>query len=499
MEKDIEVNSFKPTWNPKEGKHQPGTKPEKIGLYSVLDRFVDPVNGYKGTVDIIRDAKKAGKSKAEIDSLKTQNLHAITFSCTTSTTRGANNDIPTGIIVVDLDQKHNPNIDDWHAVARKMSEQSGAIGSFISASGEGCFFLVKYNKDLAKHLDVFYSLQKELSEVDLNVDDSCKDLNRLRFVTYDPDGIIFRDWDSILYYEPTIRTDSKKSYALPPSATVIKTERIEKFVKAIEDAKVNIAESHEEWLRLGFAFASIGEAGREYFYRVSKQSTKFDSNENERKFDTYLEKYDPNRPGGPITIATFYHACTKAGIRIPAQQTGADCFPEELYECLPPAIAEICLRLKDNDKRDVAFLGIVTALSAAFSRYRFYHGGDSDQKEYSPHLFCIVVGDAGSGKGLTRYGRILTKQIAEEAMRRQRESWAKFQQEIRMYKGKGKKEAELKEPQKPPRHAFEASASDTTQPALVEMLNQNPKGIFGYDSEIDTLASRERQKGFWGI
>jgi hypothetical protein len=49
------------------------------------------------------------------------------------------------------------------------------------------------------------------------------------------------------------------------------------------------------------------------------------------------------------------------------------------------------------------------------------------------------------------------------------------------------------EPQKPPRCKFLISAGDTSQPALLHALHDNPGGVLAYDSEADTLSTGNRR------
>src|SRR6516164_1954331 len=51
----------------------------------------------------------------------------------------------------------------------------------------------------------------------------------------------------------------------------------------------------------------------------------------------------------------------------------ADCFGQEVYENLPLKLRPILNLIDDWRKRDTALQGIITALSAAFSRWRFFH------------------------------------------------------------------------------------------------------------------------------
>ncbi|HYH15104.1 MAG TPA: DUF3987 domain-containing protein [Flavisolibacter sp.] len=196
----------------------------------------------------------------------------------------------------------------------------------------------------------------------------------------------------------------------------------------------------------------------------------------------------------------------QVGSRIRAESLPVDCFSAEVYNNLPPEIAQIVSLIEEPRKRDVCLIGVLTALSAAFSRYRFYHGAGGDLKEYSPHLISLAVGAAGSGKGLTRYGYSLVQGIARKAllMRKDSEEAYKkrkydYDRERKNREKEGRSLDDLTEPVKPPKYCFAMSASDTTQAALVEILYQNPIGGFAFDSEVDTLVQGNMKKDFGGF
>ncbi|WP_336516598.1 DUF3987 domain-containing protein [Pollutibacter soli] len=195
----------------------------------------------------------------------------------------------------------------------------------------------------------------------------------------------------------------------------------------------------------------------------------------------------------------------QTGIHIKSDTPG-DCFSDEVYNNLPEHLKEICFQVDERRKRDVLLIGMLTALSAAFSRYRFYHGADNDVKEYSPHLLSLVVAAAGSGKGLTRYGNTLVGAITQQAnlmqanaLRNYKLALSDFKKQLKEVEKGNKKIETIEEPRKPIKYCFAMSASDTTQAALVEKLRDNPIGGFAYDSEVDTLIQGNQNKDFGGF
>lgn len=197
----------------------------------------------------------------------------------------------------------------------------------------------------------------------------------------------------------------------------------------------------------------------------------------------------------------YGHQCgTSAKKSLPA-----DCFSNEVYNNLPEQLRKILLNISDARKRDVALMGMIGTGSAAAGRYRFFHGTNGDVKEYSPHLLQLIIGAAGSGKGGTRYGVELVDEISNRAVRMKKDAIQAYRIAKHEYDREMKKREknsqpidDLQEPNRAKKYAFFASASDTTQAALVEVLYENPIGVFAYDSELDTLVQGNQRKDFGG-
>lgn len=72
---------------------------------------------------------------------------------------------------------------------------------------------------------------------------------------------------------------------------------------------------YDEWLRIGFGLATLGEIGRKYFIELSLLNNNYHDTEFEvnKKFDSLISDHD-----GKITIGTVYHIAEKYGWKSPA-------------------------------------------------------------------------------------------------------------------------------------------------------------------------------------
>ena len=76
----------------------------------------------------------------------------------------------------------------------------------------------------------------------------------------------------------------------------------------------NIAESYDDYVRLGFALANgLGSDGRDLYHQLCAHSTKYRQADCERKWQQCLHQAD-----GRTSIATFYHMARQAGVDISA-------------------------------------------------------------------------------------------------------------------------------------------------------------------------------------
>ena len=94
---------------------------------------------------------------------------------------------------------------------------------------------------------------------------------------------------------------------------------IDLVVSRIETSHTDITGSYADWLNLGFALADqLGEAGRDYFHRISRFYSKYSHTDCNRQFDQCLKA-----KGHGITIKTLFHLAKQAGVEIGGMEQGA--------------------------------------------------------------------------------------------------------------------------------------------------------------------------------
>lgn len=134
---------------------------------------------FKNQIELIR----ATADKTERDNLK-QSLPCAMPSLLIDKTH-------SGFIAVDIDgTNHNENLDfSPEQLKQKVSSIANVAYCGYSASGLGVWALIPLF-DPTKHLEHFRALQIQFKYIGLSIDNSCSNVNRLRFASYDNEPYI---------------------------------------------------------------------------------------------------------------------------------------------------------------------------------------------------------------------------------------------------------------------------------------------------------------------
>lgn len=221
---------------------------------------------------------------------------AVTISGQFSHRKSENLIRHSGLIAIDFD-----NLDDYGDTFNLLINDPYSYSVFMSISGRGICALVKI--DGKRHLDAFLGLEKYYYVTyGLQLDRSCKDVARPRYLSYDPDLYVNENSEVFKQYLPKHKPNKKFN----------NIHYNTKFEKILQRINHDITDDYNDWIKLGFAIASeYGENGFDYFRHISQFSPKFDEIKCEKKYRTLLG----DKPGG-ITIASFYEVCKNHGIDI---------------------------------------------------------------------------------------------------------------------------------------------------------------------------------------
>jgi len=150
---------------------------------SIYNFYSNIVQGdYKQEVEAIHQES----DPEQIKKLK-MSLPAATISGTFSERKAGNLIQHSGRICVDIDSKENPGIN-MKSLRRTVGTWKEIEFSALSASGNGVFCVILISQP-AKHIQHFKQLERDFRTLGINIDRACKDVSRLRFMTWDPEAV----------------------------------------------------------------------------------------------------------------------------------------------------------------------------------------------------------------------------------------------------------------------------------------------------------------------
>lgn len=196
---------------------------------------------------------------------------------------------------------------EWDAVA-DCSELKELLGGLpfiyyagLSCSGRGVFALVKIAEPI-KHREYFKALSEYFGGIGYRVDESGKDVCRLRVASYDA--------------EPIFNTDSEVWSELPQVVAPTYTPRLatatdERLLLAgveyITRHGIDITQGRNNWLAIGSCIKSImGISGEDVFVCLSRYHPQYRESDARKTYRTIA--------GNGYGIGVFASACSRAGV-----------------------------------------------------------------------------------------------------------------------------------------------------------------------------------------
>lgn len=273
--------------------------------------------------DFLRDTAHRDKilhlrtlDKPERDEVK-KTLPAATISGTFSKRSIKGLLAYNGLICMDFDEADNPGKtpDEMKKILAEFDEVA-FVG--LSVGGRGVFCIIPTNnKDAARHGRMCDFLRTCILQEGLLADPSCKDVSRLRFVSYDPNPVFKPTavpFDAVAYLrvldeQQRQRARSSQQDAATPSDKL--RYKVEKYLDAIEGGCNDVTHDYREWTRLGFALANeFGAAGESYYHRASQFHPKYSYEATAKKYQELLRN-----GGNSVGIGTFFYICHQNGIK----------------------------------------------------------------------------------------------------------------------------------------------------------------------------------------
>lgn len=243
--------------------------------------------------------------KDERDLFK-QNMPTIAFSGEFSYRKDSDLIEHTGIISMDLD-----HVEDILEVRKKLHQDKYVYACFVSTSGYGLRVMFMINP--AKHRESFAGISQYLFEMYGQVcDPNGVNVSKPYCVSFDP--YLFLNPNTVPVFNKFVKETIVKQI---PDFVYTPTD-FEEVLKQITGRGINICESYDDWLKVGFALAEqFGDNGEGFFHDISRQSSKYSA-----KVTALQYKYCMKARGTKkANISTFYYFAKLNGVNIVSEKT----------------------------------------------------------------------------------------------------------------------------------------------------------------------------------
>jgi len=321
---------------------------------------------------------------------------------------------------------------------------------------------------------------------------------------------------------------SQPSLNLSASTSVF-TE-INLIVSRLESAQTDITANYSDWRDIGFALADeLGEAGRDYFHRISRFNSSYSPADCNKQYDNCLKA-----KGHGVTLKTFFHLAKQAGININCTDTtprvqneplssksslgdlgvtptlsgfqipdkvnddnantifNTPQLPHEIYSNLPEILRKSADLFQDSVEKDVFLIGSIAVLSGCLPNIQ----GIYFDEPHSAHLYAFITAPAGSGKGKMKWSKYFGQAIHDHMTEQSRNERAAFESELEQYNNLTKAQRQnVERPEEPPRKMFFIPANSSSSAFIQALSDNNFCGVL-FETEADTLADTFKQE--WG-
>ncbi|MCY7291335.1 MAG: PriCT-2 domain-containing protein [Ferruginibacter sp.] len=231
-------------------------------------------------------------------------LPAITGSCTMKQESRSVNNIEelNGLILLDIDSEVDSEL------RKKIDSDKYTFCSNRSISGTGLVVFVQINSDL--FIESFHGLAQYYNDnFDVDIDQSCKDISRLRYISYDLDIFVNQKAEKFKAKKAPEKEKKKENFYFVE-------DDFGWIVNQIKDKNIDLCqENYKIFCEIGFSIGSqFGEAGLPYFKTICQNGSKYDPKRIESQYKKFCKD-------GGVKISTFYYYAKSAGCELYSEKS----------------------------------------------------------------------------------------------------------------------------------------------------------------------------------
>ena len=215
-----------------------------------------------------------------------------------------------GLICIDIDEGDNTAVPDFDHLKENMLSKIEEVAYAARSVGGRGFYAIIPLKYPERHKQQFKQLQQDFASLGITIDQACSDVCRLRCVSYDEAPYINQQAEQYcgLYDEKPAPVPRREFHRCMNDVDNTDEKAFLACKYAVQH-HIDMTRSYDDWMKIGFALASLGEFGRDLFHMVSSVNEKYKPAETDRKFTELL------RDGNRICIGTFFYYCKRFGVR----------------------------------------------------------------------------------------------------------------------------------------------------------------------------------------
>lgn len=277
----------------------------------------------------------------------------------------------SGYIAMDLDDLDNPQ-----RIKDVLAGDRYVYSVFLSTSATGLRVLFKIVPE--KHREAFKGIAAYLFEeyAIVGVDTNGINVSKPYIVSYDPTLVL--KYDDVPVFKKYIKEKSEKKMA----DFIHTTSDFDMVLKSITGRGVNICDSYQDWIKVGFALASqFGSAGEDAFHEVSRMSSKYNYENTKKQYKYCLR----GKGESQVRISSFYYLAKTAGIEVSSEQTKKIVRATRNGKKSGLSIESIIKNLKEFESIEGAD-DVVTQVFNSKSSF-----GDNDDEESILHLLEMYI------------------------------------------------------------------------------------------------------------
>lgn len=494
---------------------------EKGSEVIFLEEFINDVRGARWAVLALSHRKMLVEGRLkEAAKLKADLMAVIVAGVFKGGHAAAQVSSLSGLMMVDFDHTNERT----RETVLLLSQLPYVVAAFVSISGQGLKVIVRVDvESAAQYAMVYPVVASQLSGLaHFQCDGKCSDLGRPCFVSHDPEAYYNPDaevfpWQGRVPQQavvpvsgpvlPAQATDALPSAGGFMQGFLVDFERRNSFEKGKRNdflLKLGRVARHKE-----FSVAEFRSLVHMCIQRYAGEEVS--ASDVDKRLTSGYQFVDSGR--GAISSAPKSHQSQGSPAVAPDSsdleqeeqemlrnneilRRQLPCFPDELFEHLPPLLAQGVALARSSRERDMLLMGMLANISGCLPGVQILY----DQMYCSMHFYFIAIAHAGGGKGVLALASLLPGAIHRHYEGLNRQATREYKEALQRWEleqkqaARAKRVADLSLCPEAPRMMMLKVSPNISKSRLIIYLEDNGKlGVIINATELDMVSGAIRQ------